>query len=38
MRPLKLLSILTAIGTLAYMAARLIMRRKVTRVPVEEIK
>jgi ubiquinone biosynthesis protein Coq4 len=38
MRPLRLLTVLTAIGTLGYMAVRWMRRRGVTRIPVEEIK
>lgn len=38
MRPLRVLSMLAALGTLGYMAVRWVRRRGVTRIPVEEIK
>ena len=38
MRPLKVFGILTAIGTLGYMAFRWMRRGRITRIPVEEIR
>ena len=38
MRPLTIVGILTAIGTLSFVAVRWIQRRGVTRIPVQEIR
>jgi hypothetical protein len=38
MRPLRIVGIMTAVGTLSYMAVRLVQRLRVTRIPVQEVK